>query len=69
MVANEKILISSLFYSEDKIGYHMTHTALRALSFAKPLIKVPYEGCTHLRERGQKKAALLQKRTASRFKT
>ena len=33
----------------------MTRTALRALSFAKSFMKVPYEGRTHLRERGRKK--------------
>ena len=31
----------------------MTRTALQALSLQKPLIKVPYEGRTHLRERGR----------------
>ena len=34
------------------------------------LMKVPYEGLTHLRERvGKSRTALLEKRTASRVKT
>ena len=33
----------------------MTRTALQAIFFSKPLRKVPYEGRTHLRERGRKK--------------
>ena len=37
--------------------------------FAKPLMKVPYEGRAHLRERGQKKSALLQKLTTLRVPT
>ena len=49
----------------------MTRTALRALSLQNHSCKSPYEGRTHLRERGRKmpSTALLQKRKASHAKT
>ena len=49
----------------DKWHYHMTKYGSASAFFAKPLMKVPYECRTHLRERGRKsRTALLKKRTA-----
>ena len=51
-----RILSSSVQLDNNKSFYHMTRTALRVISLPKPLMKGPYEGRTHLRAGGSKKA-------------
>ena len=64
------MLMSLVFSLAFAYAYHMTRTALRALSLQRLLMKVPYEGRTHQRRSGPEKdrTALLQKHAASRVK-
>ena len=64
-----RFIFNDKSFAYDKLSYDPYGPA--SAFFAKPLMKVPYEGSTHLRERGPGKSrtVLLQKRTASRVKT